>query len=82
MELVKKTTILFSPDLYEQLTRLAKQRDTSMGELVRSACRIQYGLSTREERLAAVKELASLNLPVSTPEQMERESEPTVEPLP
>jgi len=82
MELVKKTTILFSPDLYEQLARLAGQRDTSVGELVRNACRVQYGLSTREERFAAVKELAGLDLPVGTPEQMERESVGGVEPLP
>ncbi|MEK7408002.1 MAG: CopG family transcriptional regulator [Acidobacteriota bacterium] len=82
MELVKKTTILFPPDLHDQLARLAKQRDTSVGELVRSACRKQYALLTKEARLAAVRELAGLDLPVGTPEEMERESVPTVEPLP
>ena len=36
MELSKKTTILFSPDLHERLAHLAKQRNTSIGELVRT----------------------------------------------
>jgi len=81
MELVKKTTILFPPDLHEQLARLARQRKTSLGDLVRSACRSQYGFATREARLAAVRELASMALPVGTPEEMERESVPTVEPI-
>ncbi len=39
MELTKKTTILFSPDLHNFLTALAKRRGTSMGELDRrTAC--------------------------------------------
>ena len=82
MELIKKTTILFPPDLYDQLARLAKQRETSVGALVRDACRSQYGLSTQAARLSAVAALASLSLPVGSPEEMERESVPVVEPLP
>jgi len=79
---VKKTTILFPPDLYEQLARLAKHRATSVGELVRSACRAQYRLATRTARVSAVRELSGLSLPVGTPEEMERESVPVIEPLP
>lgn len=82
MELVKKTTILFPPELYEELAQLAKRRRSSVGELVRSACRVQYGLATTETRLAAVNELASLSLPVGTPEEMDRESVLSPEPLP
>ncbi len=82
MELQKKATILFPPDLYAQLARLARQRETSVGELVRDACRSQYGLTSREERIAAAKRLAQFNLPVGTPEEMERESVPAIEPLP
>ncbi|MEP7364368.1 MAG: CopG family transcriptional regulator [Acidobacteriota bacterium] len=82
MELVKKTTILFPPDLYEQLSRLARQRDTSIGELVRSACRDQYGLATKEARLDLVRQMAEMNLPVGTPQEMKRQSVPEVEPLP
>ena len=80
--LTKKTTILFSPDLYDRLTRLAKQRRTSVGELVRAACRAQYGLSSSSERLALVDQLAQFSLPVATPEEMERESVPAIDPLP
>jgi len=82
MELVKKTTILFAPDFYEQLAALAKERDSSVGELVRSACRAQYGLTNRSQRLAAVAELGAMSLPVGSVEDMERESVPDVEPLP
>ena len=82
MELTKKTTILFSPRLYGQLARLAEQRHSSVGKLVREACQTQYSLSTPGERLELVSELAGLCLPVGTPEEMERESVAAVEPLP
>jgi len=79
MELSKKPTILFSPDLHERLTRLAEQRKTSIGELVRTAVELQYGLVSREERLDAVDALGELELPVGSPEEMEKESVPTPE---
>ena len=82
MELSKRTTILFPTDLYQQLVRLAKQRDSCMGELVRSACRAQYSLVNMAARLAAVRKLATMSLPVGTPVEMERESMPPAEPLP
>ena len=80
--LTKKTTILFTPDLFDRLAKLASQRHSSVGELVREACRAQYFLSKRAERLAFVDELASLSLPVGTPREMELESTPAPEPLP
>ena len=43
MELTKKTTILLSPDLHAHLARTARARRTSLGQLVREACEIQYG---------------------------------------
>lgn len=81
MELSKKTTILFSPELHDHLTRLAEARGTSLGQLVRDACRQQYGLRSEEERLEAVKELERLELPTGPPEEMERESVPPPEEL-
>jgi hypothetical protein len=79
MELSKKTTILFPPDLHKRLARLAAREGTSIGELVRSAVRRQYGLFPGEERLAAVDELAGLALPVGSPQEMENESVPAPE---
>lgn len=76
MELTRRTTILLPPDLYEQLTGLARDRKVSMGELIRSACRKQYGVAPKEERLGAVRELCRLGLPVATVARMKRESVP------
>lgn len=82
MELTKKTTILFPPALHRHLSRLASARGTSIGHLVRSACEKQYGLVPTEERLAAVRALATLSLPVGDPRDMELESVPPAEDLP
>jgi hypothetical protein len=76
MELSKKTTILFPPELHERLSRLAEHRGTSLGDLVRRACETQYGLVPVDTRLEAVRELASFSLPVGDPEDLERESIP------
>jgi predicted transcriptional regulator len=76
MELSKKTTILFPPELHERLRSLAAARDISLGDLVRRACEHEYGLASREARLAAVDELADLELPVGTPQQMATQSVP------
>ncbi|HWM94439.1 MAG TPA: hypothetical protein VN493_27035 [Thermoanaerobaculia bacterium] len=76
MELTKKTTILFPPELHEQLSRLAEHQGTSLGELVRRACELQYSLVPVDARVEAVRELASLSLPVGEPDDMARESVP------
>ena len=81
MELVKKTTILFPPSLYKLLSRLAKQRRESIGQLVRKACEEKYGGTSLEERLAAVEKIRRMSLPVGTPAQMKRESVPDPEDL-
>ncbi len=78
-----KTTILLTPSLHERLTRLARERGTSMGQLIRSAVEAQYGLVDPDERLAAVAALAALSLPVDTPAAMKAESVPyDEEPVP
>lgn len=76
MELEKKTTILFPPDLYEHLTRLARQRRSSVGALVREACEARYGRFDSKDRQAAVRELSSLELPVADARSMKLEAVP------
>lgn len=73
-ELTKKTTILLPPELHDRLTRLAAQRGTSIGDLIRTAVEVQYGLGASPLRIAAVEGLASLALPVGSPAEMKRES--------
>jgi predicted transcriptional regulator len=82
MEQSHKTTILLSPELRDRLRQLARQRGTSLGQLIREACISQYGLTSRQERLQAVDELAALQLPVAEPGQMKRESVPEPEDMP
>ncbi len=76
VELSKKTTILLSPELYEHLTRTAKVRGKSLGQLVREACEAQYGYVSTEDRLRAVADLRRLSLPVGSPRDMKQESVP------
>ena len=74
MELSRKTTILFSTEQHRILTRPARKRKTSLGDLVRSACESEYGTSSLQRRLEAVEELSRLALPVSDVATMKRES--------
>ncbi len=67
MELSKKTTLLFSPELHRRLTHLAAKRGVSLGELVREACEARFGVRGGPERVDAVRALAALHLPVSSP---------------
>jgi predicted transcriptional regulator len=76
MELTKKTTILFSPELHRRLTKLAARQGSSLGALVREACEQQYGIAGSAAGLEAVATLAGLHLPVGKPAAMKRESVP------
>ena len=81
MELTKKTTILFPPDLHRRLAQMAKTRGVSIGELVRNAVAAHYGILSREERVRAARELCAMSLPVGSVRRMKRESVPTPESL-
>ena len=76
MDTLKKTTILFPVELHRHLARTARQRGTSLGDLVRTACERQYGRVSNDERLAAARALAGLDLPVADPGTLKRESIP------
>ena len=71
--LTKKTTILFSPDLYHQLEIIAETAKTSVAELVRRAVVKQYLLSDKKKRLEAVEHLAKIGGPVSDWQTMEED---------
>lgn len=75
MELSKKTTILFTPELHRRLSEHAANRGVSLGELVREACEATYGIVDTEAREEAATALARLALPVASPEVMKRESQ-------
>lgn len=55
-QLTKKTTILFTPDLHRRLMRLAEQRGTSLGELVRETCERELAQAGSERAGATVRE--------------------------
>ena len=76
MELVKKTTILFSAQQHALLTQLAQQRGVSLGYLVRKACEVHYSAVSPETRLQAGKALGELSLPVADVATMKRQSIP------
>lgn len=71
--LTKKTTILFSPDLYQQLQNAAKVTKTSVAELIRRAVTERYFLSDKKSRLKAVEELSKIGGSASSWEAMEKE---------
>ena len=81
MDLEKKTTILFPPQLHSHLSRVAKQEGISLGQLVRAACEAKYGSTSTESRTRAVGELGRLALPVDNVRAMKHESVPKPEML-
>ena len=74
MELSKKTTIRFSPELHRRLSEHAARRGVGLGELVREACTRTYGIVDSVTRLDAVAALGALRLPVGDTASMKRES--------
>ena len=83
MDLSKKTTILFPPDLHKHLMAEAARRGMSFGQLVREACETKYGHVSSEDRLAAVADMATMALPVADVRRMKEESVPSAdEPTP
>jgi predicted DNA-binding protein len=68
MSLTRRLSVLLSPDLYERTERMASQTGRSLGDLVREALERLLNEQSESGRLAAVERLASLNLPVGTPD--------------
>jgi len=72
--LAKKTTVLFDPEKYKRLKRIARVQGRTVGELIRESVEIRFGLASVEERLAAVESLGEMSLPAGTWEEMEEET--------
>lgn len=69
----QRVQVLLPPDQYRALRERAVRRHVSMGALVREAVDKSLKWPTLEERLAAVDEMAAMDLPVAEPDQMKRE---------
>ncbi len=59
----RRAQILMDPAEYKSLQRIARQRQTSVGELIRVAVRDRY-LSPTDDRREAATRIAAMNLPV------------------
>ena len=72
--LTKRGQVLLDPFQYQRLGEIARQRNCSVGALIREAIEQVYLQSATDERLEAVRALAAMQLPVAGWEQMEQES--------
>jgi len=70
---LKKATLLFDEDIYEKLREKSLTDKVSIGELVREAVSVYYGIRTTEEKLASLNKLSSMKLPVGSPELIEQQ---------
>lgn len=73
-EYTERIQVLVAPDQLARLRALGYRQRRSVGSLIREAVETVYFTDNVDRRLAAVKRLAAMNLPVSDWEQMERES--------
>ena len=73
-KLTKRVQVLLDPFQYQRLEEIARQRDRSVGALIRDAIDQAYLQNAVDERLGAVQALAAMQLPVADWDQMERES--------
>lgn len=70
---LKKATLLFDEEVYEKLREKSSIDNVSIGELVREAVAAYYGIKSKEEKLEALNKLKSMNLSVTSPENIEEE---------
>ncbi len=74
MAQTRRAQILMDPAEYSALQLIARQRRTSVGDLIRLAVREKY-LTATDERRAAAARIAGMSLPVESWEQMKQEIE-------
>lgn len=71
--LTYRTTMLFSPDLYRQLRRIAQVEHTTIANLVRKAVIAQYLVSDKRERLEALRQLSAVGGSTGDWEEIEKQ---------
>ena len=71
--LTKKTQILFSEEQLELLRKIAGEKDTPIGALIREAVEKVYLKGIKYQRLEIAKRLINMQLPVDEWEKMEKE---------
>jgi hypothetical protein len=72
--LTRRVQVLLSDAQYAELEDQARLRDKSVGAVIREAIQEHLQKDDGAERLAAVRRLVAMQLPVADWEQMERES--------
>jgi hypothetical protein len=68
----KRAQILMEPDDYRRLEEIARQKNASVAELIRTAVRERY-LGESDRRRSGVESICSMNLPVIPWDEAERE---------
>jgi len=67
-ELDKRVQVLFSQEQWEELSKLAAEKEQSVGHLIREAVAVQYFVTDpeirKQKRLAAVERMAAMNLEI------------------
>ncbi|MBN1945753.1 MAG: ribbon-helix-helix domain-containing protein [Bradymonadales bacterium] len=74
MACTRRIQILMEPEEYEQIEKIARQKQVSVGELIRTAVRDRY-LGSPDRRLAAAERIAAMNLPGINWEEAKRDIE-------
>jgi predicted DNA-binding protein len=68
-----RTQILLPEEEYRRLLELAHEEGRSLGSVVREAVAKYHSTSSRERRLAAVRRMAEMRLPVADWPQLEED---------
>ncbi len=70
----QRVTIVLPPDLWAKTQQVARERRTSASEYIARALQEMISREGQEARLRAVREIAAMNLPIATPEELRREA--------
>jgi hypothetical protein len=70
----ERISLTLSPEIWVRTKRVAAQRGTSASALVAEALEALLAQAQSEVRLEAARAIAQMDLPVASPEQLERET--------